>query len=58
MRAMIFQSPHPEVSIPDAPLTPFVFERAEEYGDKPALICAATGETLTYARLGESVRRA
>src|ERR1044071_3054859 len=55
---MIFHSPHPEVSIPDTPLTPFVFEHAQKFGDKPALIDATTGQTYTYTQLEETVRRA
>ncbi len=55
---MIFHSPHPEVSIPDTPLTPFVFEHAKQFGDKPALIDATTGQTYTYTQLEQTVRRA
>ena len=54
---MIFQSPHSEVSIPDTPLTPFVFEHAGQFGDRAALIDAATGQTYTYTQLREAVRR-
>jgi acyl-CoA synthetase (AMP-forming)/AMP-acid ligase II len=36
--------------------TEFVFARAGERGDKPALIDATTGRTITYAQLVESVR--
>ena len=34
---MPIASPYPEVTIPDTALTPFVLERAQELGDKPAL---------------------
>ena len=36
--AGIFRSPYPGIEIPEAPLTPFVLERAGELGDKPALV--------------------
>jgi acyl-CoA synthetase (AMP-forming)/AMP-acid ligase II len=52
----MIRSPFPDVEIPDAPLTPFVLARAGELGDKPALIDAPTGRTITYVELAESVR--
>src|ERR671930_381030 len=52
----MIRSPFPDVEIPDVPLTPFVLARAGELGDKPALIDAPTGRTITYAELAESVR--
>ena len=54
---MPFRSPHPDVTFPDTALTPFVLERARELGDKPALVDAASGRTLTYEQLDGSVRR-
>jgi acyl-CoA synthetase (AMP-forming)/AMP-acid ligase II len=56
--ALMIRSPFPDVEIPDVPLTPFVLARAGELGDKPALIDAPTGRTITYAELVESVRAA
>jgi acyl-CoA synthetase (AMP-forming)/AMP-acid ligase II len=55
--SMIFRSPFPDVSVPEIPLTDFIFERAQTRLDKPALIDGSTGYTLTYARLMENVRR-
>jgi acyl-CoA synthetase (AMP-forming)/AMP-acid ligase II len=52
----MIRSPFPDVEIPDVPLTPFVLARAGELGDKPALVDAPTGRTITYAQLAESVR--
>jgi acyl-CoA synthetase (AMP-forming)/AMP-acid ligase II len=52
----MFRSPFPDVAIPDTPLTDFVLARAGELGDKPALIDAASGRTISYAQLAESVR--
>ncbi|HEV2881051.1 MAG TPA: 4-coumarate--CoA ligase family protein [Pyrinomonadaceae bacterium] len=54
---MIFRSPYPQIEIPPTPLTPFVLARARERGDKPALIDAATGRTITYRQLDAAVRR-
>src|SRR5437867_4386106 len=54
---MIFRSPQPDVSIQEVPLTPFVLERADEWGDKPALIDGPTGRTLTFAQLAGAIRR-
>src|SRR6266700_247604 len=48
---MIFQSPHPALAVPDTALHHFVLARAGTLGDKPALVDAASGRTLTYAEL-------
>jgi acyl-CoA synthetase (AMP-forming)/AMP-acid ligase II len=53
---MVIRSPFPDVEIPDVPFTHFVLARAGELGDKPAFIDVATGRTITYAQLVESVR--
>ncbi|HUP20589.1 MAG TPA: AMP-binding protein [Gemmatimonadota bacterium] len=55
---MIFESPYPEIEIPDRPLTDHVLRRAEERPDHPALIDGPSGRTLTYGQLAEAVRRA
>jgi len=52
----MMRSPFPDVEIPDASFTEFVLARAGELGDKPALIDAPSGRTITYAQLAESVR--
>src|SRR4051812_50018962 len=52
----MLRSPVSDVEIPDVPLTDFVFARAAQLGQKPALIDAPTGRTITYAELAESVR--
>ncbi len=56
-QTIVYESPHPEVSIPDVPLHELVLGAAEGYGDKPALIDGPSGRTLTYAQLVEAVRR-
>ncbi len=53
---MIHRSPLPDVDIPPVPLTGYVLERAEELGDKAALIDGPSGRTLTYAGLAAAVR--
>ena len=54
---MIFRGPYPKVTIPDISLSEFVFQRAAELGDKPALIDGPTGRVITYAGLVNAVRR-
>jgi acyl-CoA synthetase (AMP-forming)/AMP-acid ligase II len=56
-RAVIFRSPYPDIEIPEAPLTRFVLERAEELGDKPALVDGPTGRTISYSAFAGAVRR-
>lgn len=53
---MVIRSPFPDLEIPEVPITDFVLARAGELGDKPALIDAGTGRTITYVQLVESVR--
>src|SRR5436309_2996302 len=53
---MIVRSPFPEVSVPDVPLTEFVFGRAGRLADKPALVDGVSGRVFTYARLAEEIR--
>ena len=54
---MIFRSPEPDVAIPDVALTPFLLRSAEQHQDKPALIDAPSGRTLTYRGWASSVRK-
>jgi len=53
----IVRSPFPPVEIPDIPLHRFVFEHAERWADRPALIDAPSGRTLTYGALVGAVPR-
>ena len=55
---MIFRGPFPDVEIPDVPLTEYVFERAAEYAEKPALVDGVSGRVLSYAQLASAVRAA
>src|SRR3954452_18781427 len=52
----MFRSPFPDVEIPDVSLPEFVLARAGQLGEKPALIDAPSGRTLTYAELVAGVR--
>jgi acyl-CoA synthetase (AMP-forming)/AMP-acid ligase II len=53
---MTFRSPFPDVEIPDVSLTEYVLGHADALGDKPALIDAATGRTISYAELPRLIR--
>jgi acyl-CoA synthetase (AMP-forming)/AMP-acid ligase II len=55
---MPISSPHPDVEIPDVPLSPYVLGRTAELGDKPALVDVPTGRTLTFAQVDDLARRA
>ena len=54
----MIRSPFPDVEIPDVSFTDFVLARADGLGDKPAFIDAASGRTLSYGQLAESVAAA
>jgi acyl-CoA synthetase (AMP-forming)/AMP-acid ligase II len=53
---MIFRSPHPEVAIPETTVTRFVLQRADELWERTALVDGASGASLTYGELRESIR--
>jgi acyl-CoA synthetase (AMP-forming)/AMP-acid ligase II len=55
---MIFRAPEPPLALPEVPLTPFLLDRAEAHGDKPALVDGPTGRTLTYRDWVAAVRQA
>jgi acyl-CoA synthetase (AMP-forming)/AMP-acid ligase II len=54
----VFTSPLPDVAIPVMPLTPFVFQHAEQLAAKTALIEGMTGRSYTYGQLYDAVKRA
>ena len=54
---VIHRGPYAPIEIPDIPLADFVLARARERGDRPALIDAATGRTITYTQLPDLVDR-
>src|SRR6185295_8498400 len=52
---MIIKGPYPDVAIPETALTPFVLHRAQELGDKPALIDGPTGRKVSFTELADSI---
>jgi acyl-CoA synthetase (AMP-forming)/AMP-acid ligase II len=54
---MIHKSPLPDVTIPEVPLTTFVFANAAKKADKVAFVEGASGRTVTYGELLDSVQR-
>jgi acyl-CoA synthetase (AMP-forming)/AMP-acid ligase II len=54
---MIFRGPFKDVTIPECPLTPFVFQNWETHADKTALIDGPTGRTVTFAQLVDQISR-
>ena len=54
---MIYRSPFPDVEIPILSLPAFLFEHADRWPDKAALIDGPTDRTLTYAQLAAGVTR-
>jgi acyl-CoA synthetase (AMP-forming)/AMP-acid ligase II len=52
---MIIKGPYPDVQIPKTAFTPFILHRAQELGEKPALIEGPTGRVVTYAQLADAV---
>ena len=55
---MIYKSPFPDVDVPVVPLPDYLFEHADQWPDKPALIDGPTDRTLTYAQLRAAITRA
>ena len=55
---MLYRSVLPEVQIPDMRLADFVFEHADRFTDKPALIDGPTDCSLTYGQLVGAIRKA
>lgn len=53
---MIYSGGALEAEVPGVDLVSFTFERAEELGDKPALIDGLSGRALSYTELRRSVR--
>jgi acyl-CoA synthetase (AMP-forming)/AMP-acid ligase II len=54
---MPIPSPHPDVDVPAVSLSDYVLEGAAARGERPAIVDAATGAALSYARLVEDVDR-
>ncbi len=54
---MIYHSPYPELEIPNIPFSTFALRHAGRLADKPALIDATTGRSVTFGELRSSVER-
>ena len=54
---MIITSRLPDVSIPDVPVTPYIFEHAGDYPTKPALVDGPSGRSYDYGTLHAMVQR-
>ena len=54
---MIYKSPFPDVDVPSVSLQDYLFEHADHWPDKPALIDGPTDRTLTYAQLRTAITR-
>jgi acyl-CoA synthetase (AMP-forming)/AMP-acid ligase II len=54
---MIFRGPFPDVTIPEVPVTSFVFQNAKSHAEKVALVDGLTGRAITYATLVDSISR-
>ena len=52
---MIFENPNSDVVLPKADLTSVVLERADELGDKIALIDGTTGRKVSYKNLEDQI---
>ncbi|MET0627370.1 MAG: AMP-binding protein [Acidimicrobiia bacterium] len=55
--ALIHSSPLGDFDVPDVLITELVLRHVGALGDKPALVDAASGRTITYAQLGDGIRR-
>ena len=53
----MYRSLHPPLDIPATPLAEFVLAGAAARGERPALVCAVTGRSVSYAALPELVDR-
>ena len=54
---MVIQSQYPAVEVLDVPIHDAVLGRAQEYGDRPALVDGVTGREISYAQLDGMSRR-
>ena len=55
---MIFHSPYPEIAFStDQSLTDYVFEHADQWPDKVAIVDGPSGRELTYGQLTSAIRQ-
>jgi len=55
---IVHRSPLPDVHIPDASVTAYVFERMDAHPDRIAFVDGASGRTYTYTALFDAITRA
>jgi acyl-CoA synthetase (AMP-forming)/AMP-acid ligase II len=53
----VFTSPFDDVEIPDIGIHEVVLDACEEYGDRMAIIDGPSGRSMTFAQLGDAIRR-
>jgi acyl-CoA synthetase (AMP-forming)/AMP-acid ligase II len=54
---MIYSSPRTAVAIPPVSLSDYVFEHASRWGDRPAIIDASTGHSLSFVKVRLGAQR-
>ncbi len=54
---MILKSTYPPIDIPSVPFTDYLFERAAQWPDRTAILCAASGRSYTFAQMVGGIRR-
>jgi acyl-CoA synthetase (AMP-forming)/AMP-acid ligase II len=54
---MIITSEFPPVEVLDVPIHDAVLGRAQEYGDRPAMVDGVSGKEISYAQLDQMTRR-
>lgn len=55
---MRLNSPYPAIEIPSVTFTDYLFERAAQWPDRTAILCAASGRSYTFAQMVGGIRRA
>ena len=53
----VFTSRYDDVDIPDVGIHQVILEACEQYGDRMAIIDGPTGRSMTFAQLGDAIRR-
>ncbi len=52
-----YTSPYPDVEIPDIGIHEVILSACDKYGDRMAIIDGPTGRSMTFAQLGDAIRR-
>ena len=55
--SQVFTSPFDDVEIPDIGIHEVILAAADELGDRMAIIDGPTGRSMTFAQLGDAIRR-